>query len=120
MSFFDGIWKHYIGSKATVTAECLVTFRVLGKNKLSGLVKIVGDSNPYPFHLFGVVLATEIRITPLFVHKRIQVFEEDRVHFYIDNFTPTNTKLIMNLVSSIDPHTVAMPIRFSSLSSTER
>lgn len=105
MSFFDGIWKHYIGSMASVTAECLVTFRVLGKNKLSGLVKIVGDPHPYSFHLFGHVLATEIRITPLFVHKRIQVFEEDRVHFYIDNFTPTNTKLIMKLVSSIiDSH----------------
>lgn len=101
MSFHDGVWKYYIAARSRAIANCLITFRVLGKNKLSGLIKIVGDPHPYPFHLFGRVLPTEIRIKPSFVHKRIQVFQEDKIHFYIDNYSPTNTKLMMWLVSCI-------------------
>jgi len=99
MGFRDGTWKFYIGSKSQVVAKCVVVFRVLGKNKLSGLIKIVGDPHAYPFHLLGNVLPTEINITPKFVHRRIQVYEQNKVFFYIDNHSPTNTKLTMKLVS---------------------
>ncbi|KAH8409413.1 hypothetical protein KR222_002720, partial [Zaprionus bogoriensis] len=97
MSFRDGVWKYYIGSNSRVVAKCQIMFRELGKNKLSGLVKIVGDQRPYPFHIFGNVLPCEIRITPKFVHRRIQVFELNKVTFYIDNVSPTSTKLLMKL-----------------------
>lgn len=97
MGFRDGTWKFYIGSKSQVLAKCVVVFRVLGKNKLSGLLKIVGDPHPYPFHLYGNVLPTEIHITPKFVHRRIQIYEQNKVFFYIDNHSPTNTKLTMKL-----------------------
>ncbi|KAH8361013.1 hypothetical protein KR093_010871, partial [Drosophila rubida] len=97
MSFRDGTWKFYIGSKTQVIAKCVVVFRVVGHNKLSGLLKIVGDPHPYPFHLYGNVLPTEIRITPMFVHRRVRVYEKTKVHFYIDNSSPTNTKLSMKL-----------------------
>ncbi|XP_034101229.1 uncharacterized protein LOC117565950 isoform X2 [Drosophila albomicans] len=97
MSFRDGTWKFYIGSKSQVIAKCVVVFRIVGHNKLSGLLKIVGDPHPYPFHLYGNVLPTEVRITPMFVHRRVHVYEKNKVHFYIDNFSPTNTKLSMKL-----------------------
>ncbi|KAH8323278.1 hypothetical protein KR067_004291, partial [Drosophila pandora] len=97
MSFRDGTWKFYIDAQSEVTAKCAVTFRSLGTARLSGLVKIVGASHPYPFHLFANVLPTEIRITPMYVHRRLTVYEENEVHFYIDNYTPTHTKLSMRL-----------------------
>lgn len=99
MSFRDGTWKFYIDAQSEVTAKCAVTFRSLGTARLSGLIKIVGASHPYPFHLFANVLPTEIRITPMYVHRRLNVYEENEVHFYIDNYTPTHTKLSMRLVS---------------------
>jgi len=61
-------------------------------------VKIVGANRPYAFHLFANVLPTEIRVTPMYVHQRLQVYEKSVVHFYIDNYTPTHTKLSMRLV----------------------
>ncbi|XP_033235264.1 uncharacterized protein [Drosophila pseudoobscura] len=97
MNFRDGIWKFYIGSGSRIFAKCTVTFRSLGNTRLTGLVKIVGAPRPYPFHLIANVLPTEIRISPTYVHHRLQTYELHKVHFYIDNYTPTNTKLTMNL-----------------------
>ncbi|KAH8278034.1 hypothetical protein KR026_003841, partial [Drosophila bipectinata] len=97
MTFRDGTWKFYIDAQADVTAKCAVTFRSLGTARLSGLIKIVGACRPYPFHLFANVLPTEIRISPMYVHCRLNVYEESEVHFYIDNYTPTHTKLSMKL-----------------------
>ncbi|EDV57289.2 uncharacterized protein LOC6541119 [Drosophila erecta] len=97
MTFRDGTWKFFIDGGSEVTAKCAVTFRSLGNTRLSGMVNIVGASRPYPFHLFANVLPTEIRVTPMFVHQRLQVYEKSVVHFYIDNYTPTMTKLSMRL-----------------------
>ncbi|XP_068141752.1 uncharacterized protein [Drosophila tropicalis] len=97
MSFRDGTWKFYISSGCQIEAKCSVTFRSLGTTKLSGLVKIVGAPRPYPFHLLANVLPTEIRINPNYVHGRLQVYELSKIHFYIDNYSPTNTKLSMKL-----------------------
>ncbi|XP_043647447.1 uncharacterized protein LOC122615916 [Drosophila teissieri] len=97
MSFRDGTWKFFIDGGSEVTAKCAVTFRSLGNTRLSGMVNIVGASRPYAFHLFANVLPTEIRITPTYVHQRLQVYERSVVHFYIDNYTPTLTKLSMRL-----------------------
>ncbi|KAH8266486.1 hypothetical protein KR044_004226, partial [Drosophila immigrans] len=97
MGFRDGTWKFYVGSKSQAVAKCVVVFRIVGQNKLSGLLKIVGDPHPYPFHIYGTVLPTEIRIAPMVVHRRLHVYEKNKVHFYIDNSSPTNTKLSMKL-----------------------
>lgn len=98
MTFRDGIWKFFIDGESEVTAKCAVTFRSLGSTRLSGLVSVVGAKRPYAFHLFANVLPSEIRITPMYVHQRLQVYEKSVVHFYIDNYTPTLTKLSMRLV----------------------
>lgn len=98
MTFRDGTWKFYIDSGAFITAKCAVTFRSLGNTRLMGLVKIVGANRPYAFHLFAHVLPTEIRVTPMSVHRRLQVYQEHKQHFYIDNYTPTHTMLSMRLV----------------------
>ncbi|SPP79109.1 uncharacterized protein LOC117582439 [Drosophila guanche] len=97
MSFRDGTWKFYIGSGSRIIAKCAVSFRSLGNTRLTGLIKIVGASRPYAFHLFANVLPTEIRITPNYVQRRLQTYELHKVHFYIDNCSPTNTKLTMKL-----------------------
>ncbi|XP_030384254.1 uncharacterized protein LOC115631593 [Scaptodrosophila lebanonensis] len=104
MSFRDGTWKFYLPTDSQTTAKCSVTFRSLGATKLSGLISMVGSSRPFTFHLFANVLPTEIRITPTFVHQRLQVLEVHKVHFYIDNHTPTNTKLSMRLKDSTDQY----------------
>ncbi|XP_050741156.1 uncharacterized protein LOC108029238 isoform X2 [Drosophila biarmipes] len=97
MTFRDGTWKFFIDGGSEITAKCAVTFRSLGSTRLSGLVKIVGANRPYAFHLFANVLPTEIRVSPMYVHQRLQVYEKSVVHFYIDNYTPTHTKLSMRL-----------------------
>ncbi|KAH8237861.1 hypothetical protein KR032_004475, partial [Drosophila birchii] len=97
MSFRDGIWKFYIDSGASVTAKCAVTFRSLGSTRLMGLVKVVGANGPFHFHLVANVLPAEIRITPMSINRRLQVYEEHKQHFYIDNCTPTHTMLSMRL-----------------------
>ncbi|XP_017074987.2 LOW QUALITY PROTEIN: uncharacterized protein LOC108110432 [Drosophila eugracilis] len=97
MSFRDGTWKFFVDGGVDITAQCAVTFRSLGSTRLSGLVKIVGANRPYAFHLFANVLPTEIRVNPSYVHQRLQVYEKSVVHFYIDNYTPTHTKLSMRL-----------------------
>ncbi|KAH8412221.1 hypothetical protein KR009_000536, partial [Drosophila setifemur] len=97
MSFRDGTWKFFIESGMETMARCAVAFRSLGNTRLSGLIKIVGTPHSFPFHLFGNVLPTEIRITPTYVHRRLNVYELSKVHFYIDNYTPTHTKLSMRL-----------------------
>ncbi|XP_017132038.1 uncharacterized protein LOC108149140 isoform X1 [Drosophila elegans] len=97
MTFRDGTWKFFIDGGSEITAKCAVTFRSLGNTRLSGLVKMVGANSPYAFHLFANVLPTEIRVMPMFVHQRLQVYEKSLVHFYIDNYTPTHTKLSMQL-----------------------
>ncbi|KAH8357028.1 hypothetical protein KR200_002314, partial [Drosophila serrata] len=100
MSFRDGIWKFYIDSGASIFAKCAVTFRSLGSTRLMGLIKVVGANRPFSFHLVANVLPTEIRITPMSINKRLQVFEEHQQHFYIDNFTPTHTMLSIRLKDS--------------------
>ncbi|KAH8271115.1 hypothetical protein KR018_012407, partial [Drosophila ironensis] len=97
MSFRDGVWKFYVESNSERVAHCGVTFRSIGKCRLSGLVKIVGAPSPFPFHLLATVLPTEIRVTPKYVHRRIEVFEVHKQHFYIDNCTPTHTTLSIRL-----------------------
>lgn len=99
MGFSDGNWKYYIGSNSTSTAHCFVMFRILGINKLSGLVKIVGAPHSFPFHLYANILPTEIRISQMSVHVRLQVFEKHKHYLYIDNVSPTNTVLSLKLVS---------------------
>ncbi|EDW13046.2 uncharacterized protein Dmoj_GI18006 [Drosophila mojavensis] len=97
MGFTDGNWKYYIGSNSVSIAHCFIMFRVLGINKLSGLVKIVGAPHPFPFHLYANVLPTEIHISQMSVHVRLQVFELHKHYLYIDNVSPTNTVLSMKL-----------------------
>ncbi|KAH8282977.1 hypothetical protein KR054_011387, partial [Drosophila jambulina] len=97
MSFRDGIWKFYIDSGASIIAKCAVTFRSLGNTRLMGLIKVVGANRPFSFHLVANVLPTEIRITPMSINRRLQVYEEHKQHFYIDNYTPTHTMLSIRL-----------------------
>ncbi|XP_064539581.1 uncharacterized protein LOC135429246 isoform X1 [Drosophila montana] len=97
MNFRDGSWKFYIGPNSHTVGKCMVAFRVLGSNKLSGLVRVVGDPYPQPFHLFANVLPTLICITPSVIHVRLQVFELSKFYIYIDNCSPTNTVLLMKL-----------------------
>ncbi|XP_041631898.1 uncharacterized protein [Drosophila kikkawai] len=100
MTFRDGVWKFYIDSGAFIIAKCAVAFRSLGNTRLMGLVKVVGANRPYPFHLVAHVLPTEIRITPMSINRRLQVYEEHKQHFYIDNYTPTHTMLSIRLKDS--------------------
>lgn len=99
MGFSDGNWKYYLGSNSRSTAHCFVVFRILGSNKLSGLIKIVGAPHSFPFHLFANVLPTEIHISQMSVYVRLKVCEEHKHYLYIDNVSPTNTVLSMKLVS---------------------
>uniref|UniRef100_A0A6P4E058 Uncharacterized protein LOC108037644 n=1 Tax=Drosophila rhopaloa TaxID=1041015 RepID=A0A6P4E058_DRORH len=115
MTFRDGTWKFFIDGGSEITAKCAVTFRSLGSTRLSGLVKIVGANRPYAFHLFANVLPTEIRVTPMYVHQRLQVYDKSLVHFYIDNYTPTHTKLSMRLK---DIEFQYLTLRGGSLAST--
>ncbi|KAH8244579.1 hypothetical protein KR038_007057, partial [Drosophila bunnanda] len=97
MTFRDGIWKFYLDSGAVIVAKCAVTFRSLGNTRLMGLIKVVGANRPYSFHLLANVLPTEIRIAPMSINRRLQVYEEHKQHFYIDNYTPTHTMLSIRL-----------------------
>ncbi|ALC39538.1 CG15824 [Drosophila busckii] len=97
MSFRDGTWKFFIAGGAQAVAKCSISFHMKGQNKLTGLVKVVGGPHPYPFHIFAQVLPPEIRIRPRFVHRLLHVYEENKIHFYIDNCSPTNTMLTLRL-----------------------
>ncbi|XP_036329834.1 uncharacterized protein LOC118741975 [Rhagoletis pomonella] len=93
----DDISKYFMPSHGEVAVEGTIVFHRLGKVKLSGLIKIVGNPNGSPFHIFAEVKPTKIKLSATTIYKRQKVLEWSVVHLCIENDTPTVTSFTMRL-----------------------
>uniref|UniRef100_A0A0K8TXD1 Hydrocephalus-inducing n=1 Tax=Bactrocera latifrons TaxID=174628 RepID=A0A0K8TXD1_BACLA len=100
MIFPENILKFFIPAFGKVVVHCTVIFRRLGKVKLSGLIKIVGNLNGSPFHIVADVKPVKIKVSATRVHRRQKVLETTAEHIYVTNDTPTVTRFTVKLKNS--------------------
>ncbi|CAD7000193.1 unnamed protein product [Ceratitis capitata] len=100
MIFPDNILKFFIPAKGNVVVECAVIFHRLGRVKLSGLIKIVGNLNGSPFHIIADVKTVKIHVSRTYIYRRQKILERTVESIIITNETPTITRFTMKLKSS--------------------
>ncbi|XP_011188801.1 uncharacterized protein LOC105216146 [Zeugodacus cucurbitae] len=97
MIFPENILKFFIPAFGQVVVHSTVIFHRLGKVKLSGLIKIVGNLNGSPFHIVANVKPVKIKVSTTRVYRRQRVLESTVEHIYITNDTPTVTRFTVRL-----------------------